>query len=66
MALRRLSAYGFGLLMSLEPAAAALAGVLVLGQSLTAVLTIALAMVVAASVGNTITARRLPAPAPEA
>jgi inner membrane transporter RhtA len=66
MALRRLSAYGFGLMMSLEPAVAALAGVIVLGQSLTAVLSIALVMVVAASLGNTLTARRLPAPAPEA
>jgi inner membrane transporter RhtA len=52
--------------MSLEPAVAALAGVLVLGQSVTAVLAIALVMVVAASVGNTLTARRLPKPAPEA
>jgi inner membrane transporter RhtA len=66
MALRRLSAYAFGLLMSLEPAVAALAGVLVLGQALSTVLTIALVMVVAASVGNTLTARRLPSPAPEA
>jgi inner membrane transporter RhtA len=66
IALRRLSAYAFGLLMSLEPAVAALAGVLVLGQSLTAVLTVAVVMVVAASVGNTLTARRLPRPAPEA
>jgi inner membrane transporter RhtA len=65
-ALRRLSAYAFGLLMSLEPAVAALAGVIVLGQSLTAVLSIALGMVVAASLGNTLTARRLLRPAPEA
>jgi inner membrane transporter RhtA len=66
MALRRLSAYAFGLLMSLEPAVAALAGVIVLGQSLTAVLTFALVMVVGASVGNTLTARRPLRPAPEA
>jgi inner membrane transporter RhtA len=66
MALRRLSAYRFGLLMSLEPAVAALAGVIVLGQSLSAVLAIAVLMVVAASVGNTVMARRLPRPAPEA
>ena len=62
MALRRLTAYRFGLLMSLEPAVAALAGVVVLGQSLTAVLGIALVLVTAASVGNTLTARRLPEP----
>jgi inner membrane transporter RhtA len=66
MALRRLSAYRFGLLMSLEPAVAALAGVIVLGQSLSAVLAIAVLMVVGASVGNTVMARRLPRPAPEA
>jgi inner membrane transporter RhtA len=65
-ALRRLSAYRFGLLMSLEPAVAALAGVIVLGQPLTAVLVIALVMVVVASVGNTVMARRLPTPQPEA
>jgi inner membrane transporter RhtA len=58
VALRRLSAYRFGLLMSLEPAVAALAGVLVLGQSLTTVLAVALVMVVTASVGNTLMARR--------
>jgi inner membrane transporter RhtA len=66
MALRHLTAYRFGLLMSLEPAVAALAGVLVLGQSLTPVLAAALVMVVTASLGNTVMARRLPQPAPEA
>lgn len=64
-ALRTLSAYGFGLLMSLEPAMAALAGVIVLGQSLSAVLAIALVMVVAASVGTTVTARRVEPRPPE-
>ena len=62
IALRRLTAYRFGLLMSLEPAVAALAGVIVLGQQLTAVLGIALVLVAVASIGNTVTARRLPAP----
>jgi inner membrane transporter RhtA len=66
IALRRLTAYRFGLLMSLEPAVAALAGVIVLSQPLTAVLSIALTMVVVASVGNTVLARRLPRPQPEA
>ncbi len=55
VALRRLSASTFGLLMSLEPALAALAGVLVLSQHLTGVLLVALVMVVTASVGTTIT-----------
>jgi inner membrane transporter RhtA len=66
MALRRLPASRFGLMMSLEPAVAALAGVIVLGQALTAVLAIAVVMVIGASVGNTLMARRLPAPQPEA
>lgn len=66
VALRDLRASTFGLLMSLEPAVAALAGVIVLGQPLTAVLSVALAMVVAASVGTTLTVRRLPRPQPEA
>jgi inner membrane transporter RhtA len=57
-ALRRLSAAAFGLLMSLEPAVAALAGVLVLGQALYLRTSLALAMVIAASVGTTLAARR--------
>jgi inner membrane transporter RhtA len=65
-ALRWLTAYRFGLLMSLQPAVAALAGVIVLDQSLTAVLSIALVMVVVASAGNTVMARRLPTPQPDA
>ena len=47
----------FGLLMSLEPAFAALAGVIVLSQHLTGILLIALVMVVTASVGTTVTGR---------
>jgi inner membrane transporter RhtA len=54
VALRRLSAAAFGLLMSLEPAVAALAGVVVLGQHLGGVLVVAIAMVVVASVGTTV------------
>ena len=57
VALRRLSASTFGLLMSLEPAVAALAGVIVLSQRLTGVLLVALVMVVTASVGTTIAGR---------
>jgi inner membrane transporter RhtA len=64
IALRRLRAATFGLLMSLEPAVAALAGVLVLGQTLHAVTLIAIVMVVVASVGTTLTSRR-PALEPE-
>ena len=57
VALRRLAPETFGLLMSLAPAFAALAGVIVLSQPLTAPLLIALVMVVAASVGTTVTGR---------
>lgn len=63
VALRRLSAATFGLLMSLEPAVAALAGVIVLGQHLSAVSALAIAMVVTASIGTTI-ADRTEVPAP--
>jgi inner membrane transporter RhtA len=57
IALRRLRAATFGLLMSLEPAVAALAGVLILGQPLHLVTTVAIVMVVIASVGTTLTSR---------
>lgn len=58
MALRRISTSSFGLLMSLEPAVAALAGVIVLGQPLTGILLIAVVMVIAASIGTTLAQRR--------
>jgi inner membrane transporter RhtA len=50
-ALRRLPANVFGVLMSLEPAVAALAGLIVLGQSLDALEWFAIALVVVASAG---------------
>jgi inner membrane transporter RhtA len=56
-ALRRMRPGAFGLLMSVEPAVAALAGVLVLGESMSVVLVLAIAMVITASVGTTLTAR---------
>jgi inner membrane transporter RhtA len=55
-ALRRLPAGVFGVLMSLEPAVAALAGFIVLGQSLGARDLVAMALVVIASVGSSRTA----------
>jgi inner membrane transporter RhtA len=58
VALRQLSAATFGLLMSLEPAVAALAGVLVLSQPLHLVTFLAIVMVVIASVGTTLASRR--------
>ncbi len=59
-ALRALASRVFGVLMSLKPAAAALAGLLVLGQVLTPVQLLAVALVVVASAG----AARSPARAP--
>jgi inner membrane transporter RhtA len=56
-ALRRMPARVFGVLMSLEPALAALAGFLVLGQNVEPVEAFAIALVVAASAGAARTAR---------
>jgi inner membrane transporter RhtA len=50
-ALRRLPAHVFGVLMSLEPAAATLAGFLILGEDLAARELVAIGLVVAASAG---------------
>ncbi|MET9445777.1 EamA family transporter [Streptomyces cinerochromogenes] len=51
LALRRLPASTFAILMSLEPAIAATAGFLILGQSLTATEAAAITLVIAASIG---------------
>ncbi|MFJ4951396.1 EamA family transporter [Streptomyces sp. NPDC088760] len=51
LALRRLPASTFAILMSLEPALAATAGFLILGQSLSATEAAAIALVIAASIG---------------
>ena len=67
LALRRLPASTFAILMSLEPAIAATAGFLLLGQALSALEAVAIALVVAASMGavRTQVGRRKPArPAP--
>lgn len=57
-ALRRLPPRVFGVLLSLEPAVAATAGWLLLGQGTDARAAIAVAVVVLASAGSTLTARR--------
>lgn len=59
-ALRRIAPPVFGVLMSLEPAMAALAGFLILGQGLSARAVLGIALVVAASVGASLRARRPP------
>ncbi len=62
-ALRRMPQHVFGVLMSLEPGVAALAGLVVLGQSLRVLQLVAIALVVAASIGASRYAVRMPAPA---
>jgi inner membrane transporter RhtA len=56
-ALRALPSRTFGILMSLEPAVAALAGLVFLGEHLSALQWLAVACVTAASAGSTLTAR---------
>ena len=51
MALRRLAASAFAILMSLAPATAALAGLVLLGQHLSVLEVVGIALVVAASIG---------------
>jgi inner membrane transporter RhtA len=62
VALRVLPSRTFGILMSLEPAIAALAGLLFLSERLTLLQWLAVVLVSAASAGSTVTARRTPAP----
>jgi inner membrane transporter RhtA len=65
-ALRRLPTRVFGILMSAEPAMAALAGFVILGQSLQGREIVAIGFVVAASVGATLTAESVGPAAPDA
>ncbi|WP_371733909.1 DMT family transporter [Subtercola sp. PAMC28395] len=67
LALRRLPEATFSILMSLAPAIAALAGLVILGQALTWVEAVAIALVIAASIGAVRSAARFarrPGPAP--
>jgi inner membrane transporter RhtA len=56
-ALRRIKPHVFGVLMSIEPAMAALAGLIVIGQGLSGLDVVAIALVVSASAGATFRAR---------
>ena len=58
--MRRIAVNVFGVLMSLEPAMAALAGLLVLGQGLSLRALAGIALVVAASTGASLQAREPP------
>ncbi len=64
-ALRTIRPSVFGILMSLEPAAAALAGIVIVHEFLSALQWLAVACVIAASVGATRTESRLAAPVPD-
>jgi inner membrane transporter RhtA len=61
VALRRLPATTFSILMSLAPAIAALAGLVILGQRFTIVGALAITLVIAASIGAVRSARARPA-----
>lgn len=61
-ALRRLSTATFGVLMSLEPAFAALAGAIVIGQTITPRDGIGIGLVCVASLGASLTSRTPPEP----
>ena len=58
VALRRLDRKSFGVLMSLEPAVAACAGLMLLGERITLVQWLAIGLVIAASIGITAGSRR--------
>jgi inner membrane transporter RhtA len=62
IALKELPARTFGILMSLEPAVAALAGLVFLHEVLSATQWLAVVLVIAASGGSTLTTRRAPEP----
>jgi inner membrane transporter RhtA len=65
VALRTLSTATFGILMSLEPAAATLAGFVVVHERLSALQLVAIACVIAASVGATRSGTVLTEPVPD-
>ena len=61
MALKRLPKEAFGIMISMEPAVAALLALPLLGEHLSGVQWLAIGCIVAASMGSAATARRLPA-----
>jgi inner membrane transporter RhtA len=58
VALKRLPKKSYGILLSMEPAIGALTGVVMLGEHLSATQWLAIAAIVVASIGCTVTARR--------
>lgn len=65
MALTRLPTSTFGMLMSLEPALAAICGLLFLHEHLTAMQWLAIAAIIVASAGATLGVKRTPVPIPD-
>ena len=60
IALTRLPTRTFGTLMSMEPALAAVSGMIFLGETLTLIQTLALGAIIVASMGSTLTIRKEP------
>ena len=58
VALKQLPAQTFGILMSMEPVLAALSGIIFLGEQLNVAQWVALACIIVASIGATLTIRR--------
>ncbi len=58
IALTRLPTRTFGTLMSMEPAMAAISGMIFLGETLALQQVLALAAIITASIGSTLTLRR--------
>lgn len=58
VALKRLSPQAFGIMASMEPAVAALLALVLLGEYLSAMQWLAIALIMAASVGSSVTAQR--------
>lgn len=58
VALKRLSSQAFGIMASMEPAVAALLALMLLGEYLDAIQWLAIALIIAASVGSSVTAQR--------
>jgi len=64
MALKRLPQEAFGIMTSLEPAVAALLGLLLLGEHLLGLQWLAIVCIMLAAAGSALTAKRLPSSAP--
>ena len=58
LAIKRISAGSFGILISLEPAVAAVLGYLVLSEKLSLLQWIAVILIIMASIGNILTAHK--------